>query len=99
MQQKQNSQPGQIDHDPKELLDNIGTAAYEPFITAEEAARFLGFNPKTIERWARQGLLPAHAFGTGRRKYWRFLLSELDVWRKSDVSSNRYPCRNSGGIL
>jgi len=41
----------------------------------------------------------AHPFGSGCRKHWRFLLFELDTWRKSKVSSNGYPCRNPGGIL
>jgi hypothetical protein len=35
---------------------------------------------KTITRWARQGYLPAHPLGEGKRKFWRFLQGELAEW-------------------
>src|ERR1035438_7622767 len=34
--------------------------------------------PPKIIRMARSGALPAHPLGTGRRRQWRFKLSELD---------------------
>jgi predicted DNA-binding transcriptional regulator AlpA len=67
---------------------------HEPFVDSEQAGKFLSFHPKTVERWARQGVLPAHPAGIGKRKFWRFLISELDEWMKSNVISARYPCRN-----
>ena len=35
---------------------------------------------KTITRWARQAICRAHPLGEGRRKFWRFLESELAAW-------------------
>lgn len=33
---------------------------HEPFVTTEEAARFLAVKPRTIAALARKGLIPAH---------------------------------------
>jgi excisionase family DNA binding protein len=52
-------------------------------LDAEEAAALLKIHPKTLQRMARQGKLPAHPFGDGQRKRWRFLLTELDAWMRS----------------
>ena len=41
----------------------------------------------TITRWARQGYLPAHPLGEGKRKFWRFIESELSEWL--EAKSNR----------
>ena len=49
-------------------------------MTPTEAADFLGFDVKTIARWARQSYLPAHPVGEGKKKYWRFFESELREW-------------------
>lgn len=52
--------------------------ALEPYVSPEEAAAFLKTNRLKIIRMARSGALPAHPLGTGRRRQWRFKLSELD---------------------
>jgi excisionase family DNA binding protein len=49
-------------------------------MTPSEAAAYLGLDVKTITRWARQGYLPAHPLGEGKRKFWRFFESELREW-------------------
>lgn len=49
-------------------------------LTPSGAAEYLGLDVKTITRWARQGYLPAHPLGEGKRKFWRFLESELSSW-------------------
>ena len=49
-------------------------------LTPAGAAQYLGLDVKTITRWARQGYLPAHPMGEGRRKFWRFLENELSAW-------------------
>lgn len=49
------------------------------WLTAREAAAHLKVSPRTLVRWARSGLIPAHRLsGTGRIT-WRFLRSELDA--------------------
>jgi excisionase family DNA binding protein len=49
-------------------------------LTPVEAALYLAVDVKTITRWARQGYLPAHPLGEGKRKFWRFFESELIEW-------------------
>ncbi|HUI84650.1 MAG TPA: helix-turn-helix domain-containing protein [Candidatus Binatia bacterium] len=42
-----------------------------------EAAEFLGgLHPKSVQRMARRGQLPAYRVG----RYWRYRVSELDQW-------------------
>ncbi|WP_109486993.1 helix-turn-helix domain-containing protein [Occallatibacter savannae] len=51
--------------------------AFEPLLSDVEAALFLGgLHPKTVQRMARRGQLPAYRIG----RYWRFRASELDEW-------------------
>jgi hypothetical protein len=60
----------------------------EPFVDAERAACFLAMPRKTLLAMARHGKLPAHGLpGKGKRKIWKFRLSELDSWMKSEVIS------------
>lgn len=49
-------------------------------MTPRMAASYLGLDVKTITRWAREGYLPAHPLGEGKRKFWRFLEHELVAW-------------------
>ena len=80
--------------DAPSLIEGRGSAkpSFEPFVQCREAANFLGLHCKTVERYARQGLLPAHPATGHRRKRWRFLISELDVWLRSKVISACHPC-------
>ena len=50
--------------------------AFEPLITAEDAAELLNLHPVTVLRWAREGQLPHLRLG---RKV-MFRASELDAW-------------------
>ena len=68
----------------------------ERYVDSDEAAGFLKLNPRTVQRLAREGTIPAHPFGERKRKTWRFLLSELDEWMKTKVNSSRRPCRSIG---
>ena len=43
-------------------------------IDSKEAATLLGIHHKTIEKYAREGRIPAHRIGN---KLWRFFQSEL----------------------
>ena len=50
----------------------------EPFVSAEEAASFLGVKRRFLLSLARRGIAGAYALGTGDfRKTWVFRLSEL----------------------
>lgn len=49
----------------------------EPFVDADEAAKFLQLQRRRVLQLARQGKLPAYPIGDGARKVWRFRLSEL----------------------
>ena len=52
----------------------------EPFVSAEEAARFLSVKRRYLLALARRGLAGAYALGTGTmRKVWVFRLSELAI--------------------
>jgi len=55
----------------------MNTQNFEPLIGDAEAASFLGgLHPKTVQRMARRGDLPAYRIG----KYWRYKASELTAW-------------------
>jgi len=58
------------------------------YLTSKEVGVLLDRNPKTIERHARAGRIPAH-FKLSR---WYFLQSELDDWLRSELQSSRQPC-------
>jgi excisionase family DNA binding protein len=73
-----------------------GLIPAESYVDAAEAGRFLSLHPRTVQRPAREGRLPAHPLGEGARKTWRFLLSELDEWMRSRVHSSSHPCRSKG---
>jgi excisionase family DNA binding protein len=55
-------------------------------MTPHQAAEYLGFDVKTITRWAREGYLPAHPLGDGKRKFWRFVESELWKWMQTKTN-------------
>jgi len=62
-------------------------APHEPFVGAERAATFLDMPRKTLLGLARRGKLPAHGIpGKGRKKSWRFRISELDLWMRTEVT-------------
>ena len=69
-----------------DALHNHETKLIKP-MTPQAAAAFLGFDEKTITRWARKAYLPGHPLGEGKRKYWRFIESELSDWLA--VQTNR----------
>lgn len=50
---------------------------FEPLLDDERAAEFLGgIHPKTLQRMARRGEIPAYRVG----RFWRYRASELDEW-------------------
>jgi hypothetical protein len=61
---------------------------HEPYVKAEAAAQFLNLSPKHVLRLARENVLPSHnvSRGTGKRQHKRFLISELDIWMRSQLT-------------
>ena len=51
----------------------------EPFVSAEIVAEFLSIERRMVLDWARSGTLPAHPLGYGRKRIWRFRLSEVEA--------------------
>lgn len=49
----------------------------EPFVDAQKAAEFLSISRDYVIELARKSKIPAYPLGAGRRKTWRFRLSEL----------------------
>jgi hypothetical protein len=52
----------------------------ERFVDAATAAAFLSITRKYLLKLSRLGLIPAHPFGVGSRKQWRYRISELAEW-------------------
>lgn len=69
----------------------------EPFVDASRAAQFLSITRRRVLDMARAGLLPAHPFGGGRRRIWRFRLSELA--ESVATHSHQRSIINAGGLL
>jgi len=67
--------------------------ALEPYVSPEEAAEFLKINRLKAVRMARSGVLPAHSLGTGKRRQWRFKLSELDRHMQGGITAGHPPVR------
>ena len=55
---------------------------FEPLIDSQHAAVLLHVHPKTLQRWASDGVVPGRKIG----RCWYFRASELDAWWK-DVHS------------
>ena len=59
---------------------------FEPLLNDREAATLLGgLHPKTLQRMARLGRIPAYRVG----RFWRFRASELDKWLKAQSHFER----------
>jgi len=73
----------------------------EPFVSADEAAKFLCVKRRYLLELARRGIAGAYALGTGgKRKIWVFRLSELAasvVWNETPVPRSPKPCTIGSG--
>ncbi len=49
----------------------------EPFVDATRAAEFLSIRPRQLLELARANIVPGYPIGAGKRRVWRFRLSEL----------------------
>lgn len=68
----------------------LAAPVFEPTLTSPQAAALLQIHPKTLQKMARQGRVPGRQIGD----LWRFRASELDIWLRNGVSSDRHSCRN-----
>ncbi len=66
----------------KPLLPILGRGA-EPLLDSNEAAKFLGIHPRTLQRMVRRGRFPACRWAT----LWRFLPSTLAEWIQQKMAS------------
>jgi Helix-turn-helix domain len=81
----------------KEWTRTQGDSVLEPYVDADQAAAFLGTNRLKAIRMARCGLLPAHPLTGGKRRQWRFRLSELDKHMQGALNDAHPPVRQSKG--
>ncbi len=63
---------------------------FEPLLDSTAAAKLLRIHPKTLQKLARIGRVPAHSICG----LWRFRASELDDWLKTAISSKSHSCSN-----
>ena len=49
-------------------------------LTPDEAAALLDINPRTLVKWSRDGYVPSHGLGEGKRRIWRYFEKELLDW-------------------
>lgn len=84
-----------VNHDAalRPVFDPAGSerpdSTFEPVLNTEEAAALLQIHPKTLQRMARQGVVPAFRIGD----LWRFRASDLDRWLRSGLCSKGHSCR------
>jgi hypothetical protein len=69
--------------EPQQVLTPIQP---EPFVDPTRGAAFLSIRPRQLLELARANVVPGYPIGRGKRRVWRFRLSELaaSVTRKVD---------------
>jgi hypothetical protein len=77
-------------------LNNLTIPQGQPerFVDGATAAAFLSITRKYLLKLSRLGLIPAHPFGVGSRKQWRYRISELESW---GLAQNAVTADNEGG--
>jgi len=92
------TQPAPVEPLPATRNDAAIDSRLEPYVDADRAASFLALDRKTVQKLARAKKIPAHALlGTTvkGRTTWRFKLSELDEWVRSQRNSSHARCATS----
>jgi len=72
------------------LVNPAIPAHLEPYVDSKQAAVFLAFDWKKVQKLSREGTIPAHPVLSGprnRRRTWRYKLSELDQWARTQRNS------------
>lgn len=60
---------------------------FEQLLDDTEASALLGVHPKTLQKLARSGHIPAYRVG----RFWRYRASDIEMWLRSGANSNRQP--------
>jgi excisionase family DNA binding protein len=55
----------------------------EPLLTTDQAAAIMRVHPKTLQKYARKGVVRGFQLGT----MWRFRASEIDRWISERIAS------------
>jgi excisionase family DNA binding protein len=74
---------------PADRPEDESTPDFEPLIDCRQASERVHCHEKTLQRYARDGRVPAYRI----HSRWYFRISELDSWVRSQVNSERHPCR------
>jgi len=61
---------------------------FEPLLSDVEAGQLLGLHPKTIQKLARSGEIPAVHLG----RYWRYRATSLNAWVELHSNRQSAPC-------
>jgi excisionase family DNA binding protein len=59
-------------------------------LSLKQAAAWLGYHPKTVEKWAKAGVLVGDRPG-GKNGRWRFELDELKAFKARHAAANDAP--------
>jgi excisionase family DNA binding protein len=73
--------------DGKESISSQRTHPFEPLLDDVQVAALLKVHPKTVQKMARNGELPAIRVG----RYWRFLASALSSWIQQSMVKSLSP--------
>lgn len=72
-----------------QVLDKPSSSS--DYMTAQEAAKYLRVNHRTLLMWARKQQVPAIPLGGGHRKTWLFSKATLDEHLRSIMTGNSRP--------
>ena len=60
---------------------------FERLLDDTQASALLGLHPKTLQKLARVGRIPAYRIG----RFWRYRASDLEMWLRTGANSERQP--------
>ena len=71
---------------------------FEPFVSAERVAEFLGITRRQVLQMARAGAIPAHPISGQKRHVWTFRISEVTqhIANRSRMNSLGSPIGHAG---
>ena len=64
----------------KSKMHMVAGSSTEQWVSVEQVAQHLKIKPDTVYKWLERKDMPAHKVG----RLWRFKISEVDAWIRSD---------------